>query len=119
MSHCDPDRVWRTLSGLMFRRMKENDMNRTSRRAGGTVVTAALVLATVLALAPAAQAAVSVSRAELRSGQLRVEGAGAQPGSTVTVRSSASSATATADSSGAFRVEGGGFSAPDCRVTVG
>ena len=93
-------------------------MRRTDRRIPGAVTTAALVLATVLVLAPIAQAAVSVSRAELSGGQLRVEGTGAQPGSTVTVRSSASSAAATADSKGFFRVEASGFSAPDCRVTV-
>ncbi len=79
---------------------------RTHRRAPAAVIAAAMALATMLALAPIAQAAVSVSRAELSSGQLRVEGTGAQPGSTVTVRSSASSAAATADANGAFRGAG-------------
>jgi hypothetical protein len=93
-------------------------MKRIHRFGAATVVGAAAVLALALALAPIAAAAVSVSRAELKSGQLRVEGVGAQPGSTVTVRSSASTAAATADSSGAFRVEASGFSAPDCVVTI-
>jgi hypothetical protein len=94
-------------------------MRRTQRRGRASLIAAALALLTMLVLVPIAQAAVSVSRAELNNGQLRVEGTGAQPGSTVTVRSSASSAAATADSKGAFRVESSSFSAPDCRVTVG
>jgi hypothetical protein len=93
-------------------------MKRIRHRCRPTLAGAALVLLTVLALAPIARAAVSASRAELSGGQLRVEGVGAQPGSTVTVRSTASTAAATADSKGAFRVEASGFSAPDCSVTI-
>src|SRR3712207_6454309 len=86
-----------------------------ARRLGVTL--AALVLA-VLLTAPAAMAAVSVSRAELSGGQLRVEGRGAQAGSPVRVVSDSSSASRNADSSGNFRVEASSFRASDCRVTV-
>jgi hypothetical protein len=61
---------------------------------------------------------VSVTRAELKSGQLRVEGRGAAPNATITVRSD-SVATGRADGSGAFRVEASGFVSTTCRATVG
>lgn len=63
-------------------------------------------------------AAVSVSRAELNSGSLRVEGGGAVPNANVTVSSAQSSASSRADGSGAFRVQGSGFQASTCKVTV-
>src|SRR4051794_30788597 len=65
-----------------------------------------------------ALAAVSVSRAELNSGSLRVEGTGAAPNANVTVSSAQSSASSRADSTGAFRVQGSGFQASTCTVTV-
>ncbi len=77
-----------------------------------------LLLLTLLGTAQAAQAAVSVTRAELGSGQLRVEGRGAQSGSLVRVVSDLSSAGRNADSSGGFRVETGSFRSSNCRVTV-
>jgi hypothetical protein len=93
-------------------------MRALQARRAATLVCAAASLAAVLALAPIARAAVTVSRAELSNGQLRIEGVGAQPGSTVTVRSSVATAAATADARGAYRVAAGGFSAPECRVTI-
>lgn len=81
-------------------------------------VAAFVLLLVLLASAPAASAAVSVSRAELKSGQLRVEGSGAQPGSLVRVVSDSSSASRNADSSGGFRVEASSFRSSNCRVTV-
>ncbi len=82
-------------------------------------LTAAAVLAVLfLTIVQSAYAAVSVSRAELKSGALRVEGSGATPNATITVASD-STATGRADASGAFRVETTGFVSSDCRATVG
>jgi len=79
---------------------------------------ACLGLAALLLAIPAtALAAVSVTRAELKSGQLRVEGRGALPGATITI-SSDSVATGRADSSGSFRVEASGYASSTCRATV-
>jgi Putative Ig domain len=77
------------------------------------------VALTALALAVPASAlgAVNVERAELKSGQLRVEGSGAASSSTVTVASD-SVATGRADGSGEFRVETTGFISSTCVVTV-
>jgi len=73
--------------------------------------------AAALAIPASALGAVHVTRAELKSGQLRVEGSGALANSTVTVASD-SFATGRADGSGQFRVETSGFVSSTCRVTV-
>jgi hypothetical protein len=77
----------------------------------------ALVLLLLLA-APAALAAVSITRAELDGGQVRVEGRGAVAGVSITVSSPESTATGRADSGGSFRVEASSFRSSTCRVTV-
>jgi hypothetical protein len=81
----------------------------------------ALLLAAALLLiaAPTASAAVSVTRAELNGGQVRVEGRGATPSATITVSSPESTASGRADSGGSFRVEASNFRSSTCRVTVG
>jgi hypothetical protein len=65
----------------------------------------ALLVAVVLLLvaAPVTFAAVSITRAELDGGQLRVEGRGAVAGATITVSSPGSTATGRADPAGASR----------------
>jgi hypothetical protein len=75
-----------------------------------------LLLIGALAVAPAAQAAVtSISRAELSGTQLRIEGQ-ASPNRTITVDGVA---MGTSDGGGRFRIERSGFSAPaDCTVEV-
>ena len=74
-----------------------------------------LVLFGVLAATSIAQAAVSISRAELSGTQLRIEGQAA-PNRTITVDGVA---MGTSDGSGRFRIERSGFSAPaDCIVEV-
>ena len=78
-------------------------------------VFAALALL-ALALPLAAAAAISVTRAELSNGQLRVEGQGATPGATITVDGVA---MGTAQSDGRFRVERSNYSSTTCTVTVG
>ena len=65
--------------------------------------------------APAAEAAVSVSRAELSGQRLRVEGRGAVANAPMFVDGTG---MGNADGSGNFRLERDGFSSPTCRVTV-
>ena len=84
----------------------------TLRRWAGALLAA--VLAT-LAVATVADAAVTVSRAELNGGRLRIEGQAAA-NRTITVDGVA---MGTSDGSGSFRVERDGFAAPaDCTVDV-
>jgi hypothetical protein len=100
---------------------KESTMATTSRRVlSGAytirlVVVGLLVLIGALVVAPAAQAAVSISRAELSGTQLRIEGQAA-PNRTITVDGVA---MGTSDGAGKFRIERTGFTAPaDCTVDV-
>jgi hypothetical protein len=74
-----------------------------------------LVLIGALLVASAAQAAVSISRAELSGTQLRIEGQ-ASANRTITVDGVA---MGTSDGAGQFRIERTGFTAPaDCTVDV-
>ncbi len=82
------------------------------------LLTVLLTAALLVLVGPAAQAAVSVTRADLGAGQLRVEGRGSLPNAVVTVTSPESSASSRADQSGAFRVEASSFRSSTCRVTV-
>ena len=66
--------------------------------------------------AASAQAAITISRAELSSGQLRVEGSGALPNHAVTVNPGA--VPGSSDGSGAFRVQTSPYSSSTCQVTV-
>src|SRR5215210_6873294 len=78
-------------------------------------VVGVLVLISALVVASAAQAAVSISRAELNGTQLRIEGQ-ASPNHTITVDGVA---MGTSDSGGKFRIDRSGFTAPaDCTVDV-
>jgi len=71
----------------------------------------------LLALSPAAEAATTITRAELQGTQVRIEGSGAMPNARLVVNGGV--LTGTADSAGGFRIESGGFQAPaDCKVTV-
>jgi len=71
---------------------------------------------TLSVLATGALAAVTISRAELNSGQLRVEGSGALPNHTITI--TPGPVTGTSDGSGAFRIETSRYSSPTCKITV-
>jgi len=82
-----------------------------------------LVLATFIAVAglmfiPANAYALSVSGAELKDGQLSVDGQDAAPGVFVIVTSTTSTAGVRSDQSGAFHVTATGFRADDCVVVV-
>jgi hypothetical protein len=79
-----------------------------------------LLLVAAATLAPSgALAAVSVTKASLSSGSLRVEGKGARASATITVSSPESSATAKADSKGVFKVSASGYRSSTCKATVG
>ena len=83
------------------------------------VVVAAVATGSVIVSSPA-EAAPTVSRAELIGGRLRVEGRAADR-SRVTVTSTTageSTAAAYADRRGSYRVEASGFVSSSCRVTV-
>src|SRR5215207_1868320 len=92
----------------------------TSRKAHSTAYTSlalvgVFVLIGTLVATSMAQAAVSISRAELSGTQLRIEGQ-ASPNRTITVDGVA---MGTSDGSGRFRIESSGFTAPaDCTVDV-
>jgi hypothetical protein len=74
-----------------------------------------LVLIGALVVTSIAQAAVSISRAELNGTQLRIEGQ-ASPNRTITVDGVA---MGTSDGAGKFRIDRSGFTAPaDCTVDV-
>jgi hypothetical protein len=62
--------------------------------------------------------ALTVTKAELKSGQLVVEGTKAAPGIFVSAESTASAAGKRSDTSGNFKISASGFAAPDCTVVV-
>lgn len=97
-------------------------MRRTKRRrlgnAIGTLVSLS-VMAAALIVPSAALAAVSVSKASLSSGSLRVEGKGAKANATITVSSPESTARGKADGQGQFKVSASGFTSSTCKATVG
>jgi len=79
-----------------------------------TIVSCGLISQAVLA-DPAG--AVTVAKAELQDGQLRLEGE-SSPGVFVTAESTTSVADVRADPTGRYRIEGSNFTAPDCRITI-
>ena len=80
-----------------------------------TLLTALLAVTLLVIAPPAAQAAVSVSRAEVSGGNLRIEGTAAA-NRTITVDGVAMGSS---DGAGRFRVERSGFASPaDCTVDV-
>lgn len=81
-------------------------------------VTALSILAVVTAAPSSAVTAVSVTKASLSAGSLRVEGSGALANATVTVSSPESTAGSRADGSGRFRVSASGYRSSTCNVTV-
>lgn len=76
------------------------------------------VVLTALLVLPASASALTVSKAELKSGQLVLEGTKAAPGIFVSVESTTSAAGKRSDTSGNFKVAASGFTAPDCNVVV-
>jgi hypothetical protein len=69
------------------------------------------------ALLADAAGAVTATKSQLSSGQLRLEGQAA-PGQFVIAESTTSSAGARADLNGQFKIQATGFTAPDCKVTI-
>src|SRR4051794_31613300 len=77
---------------------------------------AVLTIATLGLVASSADAAVRITRSELNSGQLRVEGTGALPSHAITI--TPGPVTGTSDSSGSFRIQKSPYSSSTCQVTV-
>src|SRR4051795_4743851 len=77
---------------------------------------AVLTIATLGLVASSADAAVRITRSDLNSGQLRVEGSGALPSDTITI--TPGPVTGTSDSSGSFRIQTSPYSSSTCQVTV-
>src|SRR3954451_9444565 len=77
---------------------------------------AVLTIATLGLVASSADAAVRVTRSELNSGQLRVEGTGALPSHAITI--TPGPVTGTSDSSGSVRIQKAPYSSSTCQVTV-
>jgi hypothetical protein len=75
----------------------------------------ALILAFVVTLPGTALANLTVTQAELSGDRLRIEGAGAAPGATITVDGIA---MGEADGNGDFRIEQEPFSSATCEVEV-
>ena len=78
---------------------------------------APLIVLAALLVVPASASALTVSKAELSGGRLRVEGSGAL-GSFVTATSTSGATAGARTNSGAFKIETAGFVAPDCTVIV-
>src|SRR5947209_3017244 len=79
----------------------------------------AVSLVTMGVVASRADAAVTVSRAELNGGQLRVEGSGALPNHAISITGgNPTPVTGTSDGNGSFRVETSPYSSPTCQITV-
>src|SRR3954453_16481204 len=76
---------------------------------------AVLTIATLGLVASTADAAVRITRSELKAGQLRVEGTGALPSHTVTI--TPGPVTGTSDSSGSVRIQEGAYTFSECQVT--
>jgi hypothetical protein len=84
-----------------------------------TAAVAGLVCAGVLGqtVLAGAAGAVTVTKADLKGGQLRVEGQGAFS-SFVSIESTTSAVGARPDVSGRFKAQASNFTAPDCKLTV-
>ena len=81
-----------------------------------TLVVAAAVVATLGVASASADAAITISRAELSGTQLRVEGSGALANHAVTV--SPGSVSGTSDANGAFKIQKDPYGSSTCRITV-
>jgi hypothetical protein len=87
-------------------------------RAAFVSVLVALATAVGVVALPATAEAATVSRAELKGGVLRLDGAHAAPGVFVIVRSESSSAGVRSDLSGAYHIRASNFRADDCMAVV-
>src|SRR5215210_2247534 len=101
------------LSGADVRDVRAQERRR--RRLRRLAIVAVSITAFGVSAASAA-AAITITRAELNSSQLRIEGRGALPNATVTV--SPGSVRGTSDSTGAFRIQSTPYSSSTCQVTV-
>jgi Abnormal spindle-like microcephaly-assoc'd, ASPM-SPD-2-Hydin len=80
------------------------------------LLVAVAVVATFGVASASADAAITISRAELSGTQLRVEGSGAVPNHALTV--SPGSVSGTSDANGAFKIQNDPYSSSTCQITV-
>jgi hypothetical protein len=80
------------------------------------LIVAVAVAATFSVASASADAAITISRAELSGTQLRVEGSGAVPNHAVTV--SPGAVPGTSDANGAFKIQRDPYSSSTCQITV-
>jgi putative Ig domain-containing protein len=91
-----------------------------SRISGTRLLVVGTALAGCLAtqfLLTGTASAVTATKAELHGGELRLEGK-AQPGIRLIATSTTSAASARVDLNGNYKLQAGGFTAPDCKVTI-
>lgn len=81
-----------------------------------SVAIAFVTIAASAVFAAGAQAAITVTRADLSGTQLRVEGSGAVPNHAVTVDPGAVGGSS--DAAGAFRIQASPYSSSTCQITV-
>lgn len=82
-----------------------------------TGILTSFVVFAALAFPQAADAATTITRADLQGTQVRIEGSGTTPNARLVVNGG--TLTGTADAAGNFRIESSSFQAPsDCKVTV-
>jgi len=81
-----------------------------------SLLVALAVVATFGVASASADAAITISRAELSGTQLRVEGSGAVPNHAVTV--SPGSVPGTSDANGAFKIQKEPYGSSTCQITV-
>jgi hypothetical protein len=93
-------------------------VGKLARRAATLFMILSIALFSQSLLAGTAEA-LTATKAELRNGQLRVEGHGAAPGGSVVIaRSTTSAASARIGVDGGFKIQASSFTAPDCKVSV-
>src|SRR3954468_18286721 len=80
------------------------------------LIVAVAVFAMFSVASASADAAITISRAELTGTQLRVEGSGAVPNHAVTV--SPGSVPGTSDANGAFKIQRDPYGSSTCQITV-
>jgi Putative Ig domain len=88
------------------------------RRSLRRLLPTAIAVAAAALIVPTAASALTVTKAELHNGQLRIEGSNAVRGTVVSATSSTSVGSARADGNGNFKIEASNFSSPDCTVIV-
>jgi hypothetical protein len=114
MSHCEAART----SHIVVRdsRKKSKEGQNVSATVLRVVSLAAVLLAVVGTTGAGAATGITITKSELSSSQLRVEGSGALPNHSITINPG--NVTGTTDANGAFKVQVTPYSSSTCQVTV-